>query len=422
MKADEAYQCGKCGLCLSACPVYRVTREETTTPRAKVHLIRSYAEVRLPATDRMQAKLACCLMCGACTAMCPGGVQHDTLFMRMRDEMGSQCGRSMETRLLGAILPEENRLRLASRAARLGTGSLAQRIIGRMRIGNIPIENFPTPNRVPFRDQVPEVIEPEGSPLGTVAYFTGCATNHIFERTGQAAVTVLRRMGYRILLPKGQGCCGLPLFFHGNIEEAKGTIRANIDAFEIDCDAVLVDCATCGSALGHIYPKLMDALHLPAEPARSLAAKVWDMGEFILEKFSHLEPHLDLNPTKQTVTYHLPCHLKNHGRGHDRVETLMQLLPHVAYRRSPDWDACCGGGGLFFNDYPEISKQMVQSKIENAVASGARSWVTGCPGCRVQLSGHQSRKGMLAVCHPLEVIARGLKPPDSERLNFKFEI
>ena len=73
MKAEEAYQCGKCGLCLTSCPVYRVTREESITPRAKVHLIRSYVEARLPDTDRMQDKLQCCLMCGTCTAMCPGG-------------------------------------------------------------------------------------------------------------------------------------------------------------------------------------------------------------------------------------------------------------------------------------------------------------------------------------------------------------
>ncbi len=89
-------------------------------------------------------------MCGTCTNMCPGGVQHDILFMRMRQEMGSRCGRSKEVKAAGAILPKENRLRLVSKAARLGTSSLAQRIIGGMRIGNIPIENFPSPNTKPF--------------------------------------------------------------------------------------------------------------------------------------------------------------------------------------------------------------------------------------------------------------------------------
>lgn len=415
MKSDEAYQCGKCGLCLTVCPVYRITREESTAPRAKVHLIRSYAESRLPATDRMQEKLQCCLMCGTCTAMCPGGVQHDTLFMRMRDEMGARCGQSKEIKALGAILPKEKRLRMASRAARLGTSSLAQRIIGHMRIGNIPIENFPTPNRTPFRDQVPTVIEPDGKPIGTVVYFTGCATNYIFERTGHAAIAVLERMGYRVLLPPDQGCCGLPLFFHGDIRQARATIIANITALNADgADAVLVDCATCGSALGHIYPKLIDEMNLPADPARDLSAKLWDIGKFIFDNFSHLEPHLNRSQTKETVTYHLPCHLKNHGRGKDRVETLIELLPHVDYQRTPDWDTCCGGGGLFFNEYPELSKKMVDRKIDNAFASGARTWATGCPGCRVQLSGNLPRKGGLDVCHPLEIVARGLEAIESQ--------
>ncbi len=411
MKVDEAYQCGKCGLCLTHCPVYRVTREESAAPRAKVRLIRSYAEARLPATDRMQDKLQCCLMCGTCTAMCPGGVRHDTLFMRMRDEMGARRGQSLEVRAMGAILPRENRLRLTTKAARLGTNSLAQRILGRMRIGNIPIENLPVPNRRPFRDQVPAIIAPKGTPVGTVAYFTGCATNHVFEKTGQAAVRVLQRMGYRILLPPDQGCCGLPLFFHGDIAHAQTAILDNIAALHReDCDAVLVDCATCGSALGRAYPQLMAERDLPSEAAEGIAAKVWDVGEFILENFHHLAPRLGTGGERERVTLHLPCHLKNHGRDPGMVEALLQKLPHVDYRRTPDWDACCGGGGLFFNDYPGISRKMVDAKIANAMASGARTWVAGCPGCRVQLAGNLPRKGLLEVCHPLELVARALKP------------
>ncbi|WP_321417037.1 (Fe-S)-binding protein [uncultured Desulfobacter sp.] len=410
MKADEANQCGKCGLCLTSCPVYKATREETTAPRAKIHLIKNFAHDTLPASDRMQKKLQCCLMCGTCTNMCPGGVQHDILFMRMRQEMGSRQGRSKEVKAAGAILPKENRLRLVSKAARLGASSLAQLIIGRMRIGNIPIENFPMPNARPFRDQVPEIIEPSGRPVGTVVYFTGCATNHIFERTGHASVKVLTRMGYRVILPKNQGCCGLPLFFHGDIKQAEDTILANIDVLQaVSCDAILVDCATCGSALGHAYPQLMTELDLPDRPARRLAEKVWDIGEFVFRHFDQLAPHLDPGKNKETVTYHLPCHLKNHGQEKTMVENLLKELPHVDYQKTGDWDSCCGGGGFFFNEYPEISKKIVDSKIKNAVNTGAQSWATGCPGCRVQLSGNLPQKGMMDVCHPMEIIVRGLK-------------
>ncbi len=410
MKADEAYQCGKCGLCIMNCPIYNVEREETTTPRAKVHLVRCYAERRAPATERMQAKLGCCLMCGTCTAVCPGGVSHDMLFMRMRNELAAACGRSPEVKALSAILPRPSRLRMASKAARLGKTSLVQSIIGKVRIGNIPIEKFPAPNRVPFRDQVPQTIEPDGAAVGTVAYFTGCATNHIFDATGHAAVNVLRRMGYRILIPAEQGCCGLPLFFHGDIERARSSILANIRTLHArDCDAVIVDCATCGSALRHIYPRLLQELAQPAEEARQLAEKVWDIGEFLLAQFPRLAPHLAPEAHKEIVTFHLPCHLKNHGRDKTALEKLLHQTPGVEYRQTPDWDACCGGGGFFFNEFSDISRKMVERKIANALASGARVWATGCPGCRVQLAGNLPDRSGLAVCHPVEVIARQLR-------------
>jgi glycolate oxidase iron-sulfur subunit len=242
-----------------------------------------------------------------------------------------------------------------------------------------------------------------------VAYFTGCATHHIFEQTGYAALKVLRRMGYRILLPPGQGCCGLPLLFHGSIAAARDTVRANLGALRsVACDAVLVDCATCGAALGHVYPRVAAELGLPADDARAIAAKVWDMGAFVQERFDDLAPHLAPGGPQETVISHLPCHLKNHGKGADRVDALLQALPHVAYRRMADQEACCGGGGLFSNEFPAISKQMVDAKIASALASGAQFWATGCPGCRVQLAGNLPRKGLIAVCHPLEVVARGL--------------
>lgn len=410
LKADEVYHCGKCGLCLTTCPVYRTVKDETASPRAKVHLIRYFAEHGRTPTQRMADNLLRCLMCGTCTANCPAGVGHDTLFMRMRAAVSESRGQSAEMRALGAILPKENRLRVASQAARIGTGSLAQRIIGKMRIGNIPVERFPRPNRRPFREQMADRVEPAGPVAGTVAYFTGCATNHIFENTGHAAVAVLQRMGYRVLLPAGQGCCGLPLFFHGSPEAAREGILRNIAALAVqDCDAIITDCATCGTALGHVYPKLLKEMDLPAHDAERVAEKVWDAGEFIQANFHLLEPHLAPREEKIAVTDHLPCHLKNHGRQKGSVEALLVRLPHVDYRPTPDRDACCGGGGLFFNAFPDIAKKMVDAKIANARATKSRYWLTGCPGCRVHLSGNLPGEAGMSVAHPLEVVERGLK-------------
>ncbi len=216
-------------------------------------------------------------------------------------------------------------------------------------------------------------------------------------------------MGYRILLPRGQGCCGLPLFFHGDTDRAKPFLINNLSRLNHSgCDAILTDCATCGSALGHIYPKIAAEFGFGVDRVREMAAKVHDAGEFVARKFKLLEPHLGSKASLGTTTCHLPCHLKNHGTEKSLLEDLLQRLPHVTYARTPDWDSCCGGGGFFFNEYPQIAKKMVDKKIENARRSGADWWVTGCPGCRVQLAGNLPDEEQIGVCHPLEIVAKGV--------------
>ena len=155
----------------------------------------------------------------------------------------------------------------------------------------------------------------------------------------------------------------------------------NIEALSSDAiDAVIVDCATCGSALGHIYPKLMREMELPADDAEKIAAKVWDVTEFIAAHADRLEPHLRPDAPRQTVAYHLPCHLKNHGKDRNAAVSLLGRLPGVDFRQTPDWDVCCGGGGLFFNEFPDISADMVAGKVKNAMDSGAEHWATRLPG------------------------------------------
>jgi glycolate oxidase iron-sulfur subunit len=74
-----------------------------------------------------------------------------------------------------------------------------------------------------------------------------------------------------------------------------------------------------------------------------------------------------------------------------------------------DVDECCGGGGTFFYEYPEISKKMVDKKIENAKAVKASLWLTDCPVCRMNIAGNLNHNDNLQVLHPLTLIHSALK-------------
>jgi len=410
MKHEEVFQCSKCGACLTTCPVYDQLREEAAAPRAKVQLIRHYAEKELPPSKYLNDIVNRCLMCGTCTTNCPSGVPHASLFMRMRACMAADHGENWRLKMLYHFLSHEQQLKLAAKFARVGRNVVMEKVAREVKVGNIPVKRLPKLNTRPFRDQAAQISNPAKEPIATVLYFTGCATNHAFDAIGHAVVKVLTAMGFRVEIPKGQVCCGLPMFAHGSMPAAQKNIETNIDLFNRSgIAAVITDCATCGSALRNEYTHVLKELDRPIEDAQNLASRVRDVSEFIYENYDLLAPKLDPNANRETVTYHAPCHLRNSQGVQGEVIELLKKLPHIDYVQSMDYDSCCGGGGTFFYDYPDISHKIVSKKIENAEATGANYWVTGCPGCAVNLSGNLPDNAKISMIHPALLISRALK-------------
>ena len=410
LQAPEVLQCSKCGACLPVCPVYLQKMEEGASPRAKVQLSKHYTEQNLGTSSHLSTLINRCLMCGNCTAACPSGVEHPSLFMRMRSYMATDHGEGWHLKVLYHFLSHEQQLRLASRFAKLGRNHMLNYLAREFKVGNIPAKRLPKFSKRPFREQVAEKIAPETASRGTILYFTGCGTNYIYDQVGHALCRILGTMGFQVEIPGSQVCCGLPLFIHGNLEKAAANIDTNIRLFNRDdIVAVVTDCATCGSALHKEYGIVLKELGLATEMAEELSGKVRDISEFILANYDLLEPHLDSRAVKQKVTYHMPCHLRN-GQGlTTEIETLLKRLPNVDYTRAEDYDKCCGGGGTFFYDHPETSHQIVSKKIKTAKETGADLWVTGCPGCSINLSGNLQEEDNISVEHILLLIEQALK-------------
>ena len=63
---EKSLDCVHCGLCLSACPTYRVTGRETSSPRGRVYLMRGVAEGQIDLGSLVAEEAYLCLGCRAC--------------------------------------------------------------------------------------------------------------------------------------------------------------------------------------------------------------------------------------------------------------------------------------------------------------------------------------------------------------------
>ena len=215
MSDTKKTNCGKCGFCVNVCPVYQQLKEEQASPRARMQLIKSHELNNLASTPYLKEIMSKCLMCGSCAAACPSGINHYDAFMKMREKMVKDHGEPPAIKSLIYLLGRDYRTRIGTGIAKTGQKLLPGEIQKNTSIGNIPLRNMPTLNAEPFRSACGEVIEPDGDPIGVITYYTGCATNYLFDDTGFSAIGILKHMGFKVVIPRKQTCCSIPLLFHG---------------------------------------------------------------------------------------------------------------------------------------------------------------------------------------------------------------
>ncbi|MCL4439308.1 MAG: (Fe-S)-binding protein, partial [Firmicutes bacterium] len=245
------------------------------------------------------------------------------------------------------------------------------------------------------------VLEPAHS-RGAVAYFTGCAVAGFFPEIARATRRVLLRNGWKVLIPSN-GCCGMPQQAYGCVEFARRLARRNIDLF-IDHEAIVTDCATCGSALKS-YAALLAGDSAYGQKAAAFSAKVRDISEFLTET-GFLPPEKAYFRKQTAVAYHDPCHLFRSQGIRQQPRSILKAVPGVVLEETDGPETCCGGSGLFALTHPYLSGKVGKEKIKSILSTGASVVTSGCPGCIMQLKAafQMENHGIIRVAHPVELL------------------
>ena len=385
--------CVACGLCLPHCPTYRLTGEESASPRGRIAAMRAVSEGRAEVDDTFASFMDLCLACRACEDVCPSHVPFGRMMERARvqiEPLRSRRARFVRWLGLDVVLPRKKLLWLAAAVQPLARPFLPKRV------------RALTPKRGPLFSRLPRVSEPQGEARGTVAVLSGCVQDRWFREVNGATVRVLARNGWGVLVPRGQVCCGALQAHNGRLDTARELARKNVHAFA-SADTVLVNAAGCGAHMQE-YGDLLAAGENSAD-AEAFGAKVHDLMEFLHEEGVEA-PAANLGVER--VAYHDACHALRVQHVREQPRALLRTIPGLQVAEIANGDRCCGAAGLYNVVQPETASELQRQKVEAIVATGAKVVASANPGCTIQIRAglRAARTTDVEVVHPVELLDR----------------
>lgn len=238
--------------------------------------------------------------------------------------------------------------------------------------------------------------------MTTVQLFVTCLIDSFYPTTGEAIVDILRRLGLDVEFPSGQTCCGQPNFNAGLRAEARPIAEHTIKVFEKTKGDIVMPSGSCAHMLKHGYLELFadDPAWLPR--AQTLASRVYEFTEYLVDNLGVT----DLGARWDgTLTYHPSCHTLR-GMNIDRQpRALLANVRGATVVELPHAEECCGFGGIFSMEHPELSAEWLKRKIGNLETTQAPALVVTEAGCRMHIAGglHRQKK-MQRVVHIAEVL------------------
>lgn len=243
-----------------------------------------------------------------------------------------------------------------------------------------------------------------------VGLFIPCYVDAIYPEVGVATYKLLRSLGVDVAYPLHQTCCGQPMANAGFQEMARPLARRFDELFH-NFDYVVAPSASCVAFVRYNYPQIMKGEHTCISYGKTI-----DVVEFLHDvlKVQSLQSSF---PHK--VSVHNSCHgvrelslslsSEQNISPYNKIIDLLHLVKGITICEPERKDECCGFGGMFAIEEPDVSMRMGQDKIRRHMDTGA-DFVTGPDSsCLMHMQGIARKQNLpIKFIHVVQILAAGL--------------
>ena len=344
-----------------------------------------------------------CYQCKICYVKCPYTPPHHwdmdfpRLLLREKAVRVKEHGASLQDRYLG---DQDRAGKLGCHFAPIANLANKNSLFRKMRSWTVGIHEdrkLPDFAEVTFQEWFRNRTRPLQSPR-KVALFHSCFVNYYSVQQGIAAVEVLEKNGFEVIVPE-QVCCGMPFLDGGEVKKAMNNMKSNVKSFASCIEEqipVISIGPTCTYVLKNEFPYFTGEAS-----AEKMAALTKDICEFLMQLKNNGQMNTDFKVVRpQTITYQVPCHLRAQNIGYKSMD-LLKTIPGVRVQLVEQCSAMDGTWGMKKQFY-EISLRMAGKMLREVNESATDLVCTDCPLSAIQI---EQGTGKIAV-HPVEVLHR----------------
>jgi glycerol-3-phosphate dehydrogenase subunit C len=393
-------QCIKCNICTTVCPVSAVT---DLFPGPKYEAPQA-GRFRHPGQATPDKSVDYCSGCRACNMACPTGVKIAEMNARARAALVNRGKVPVRLRLRNNLVARAELLgKVALPVAPLANAVLSfapARLVIEKALGisrHAPLPVFSSSRFTTWFNKHERTTN--NTRTRQVVYFHGCSTQYYEPRIGRAAVQILEKNGFEVIVPH-QNCCGLPLLSNGEFAAARRYHQSNVQNLVNYARQGIPIVGTSTSCTLTLKEEAPDLLDMHDEDTELVARNTYDFNEFILLLLDEGSLNLDLQPIPMNLPYHVPCQYHAHRLGRPGVEVL-DLIPQLKVLESRA--TCCGIAGTYGykKEKYDIAMEVGSKLFEFIHKLDAPIVICDSETCRWQIT-HGT--GIPAV-HPVEILA-----------------